>query len=142
MKRNIFLLLILCSIGVFTATIGCRRSIVTPNNQTLILGKWTMNTAQGHYVTAGVTRDETTTFKPADYFEFRADGTVTIVENGITYNGKWKIDGSSKIIFSETNYIDTVTGFTIKTLTASNLQLFKVETAGSDVSQFTLNFSR
>ena len=128
-------------IAITTVT-GCRRTIPTPNYQTMIVGKWTMKTALGHFVTSSGTRDETTNFKATDYFDFKADGTITIFENGITYNGKWRLDSSNKVIFSETRYLDTVTGFEIRILNATTLQLFKTETAGSDISQFTLNFSR
>lgn len=126
---------------VMLAGIGCSRNIPTPTIESRITGKWTMKTAVGNYVTLGVPRNATTNFTASDYFDFKADGTLSISETGKTYQGKWKVV-NNRLMISETNYIDYNNGFEIKSLTTSTFQLYYTETNQTGSLEQWLNLAR
>ncbi|MDQ7948484.1 MAG: hypothetical protein REI78_16080 [Pedobacter sp.] len=141
MKKITKMNMVILMIVAIVIGAGCSNPIPVPTIESRIVGKWTMKTAVGHYVTQGVPLNQTTNFTATDYFDFRADGTLSIAETGKSYQGKWKVVGN-KIIFSETNYIDYPNGFDIKILTANDFQIYYTETKQISSLEQWLNFAR
>jgi hypothetical protein len=140
MKKIVIALLAACSIAAVLTLNSCtRQQTLTPTQQ--LVGKWTMKTAIGYYITQGVPSRDTARFTPADYFQFNADGTVAIMDTGQPHNGNWKIV-NNKLFFTNTNYIDYAGGFDMPILNTSTLQLHYTETTTITFLDQTLNFSR
>jgi hypothetical protein len=93
-----------------------------PSLQSQIVGKWTLTAAIYNSTQYGVTVLDTIPFTPADYCDFKADSTLSIMASGVAYNGIWQID-SSKVFISGTNYLDNPSGYTLPILDQHNLQL-------------------
>lgn len=123
----------------FTLT-SCKKEVDPPMEE-LILGKWTMNAAIGNYTDYGVYRTDTTWFTTNDYFDFKADGTVSIVENEVSHNGNWKIV-NNKLIFTNTGYMDFNGGFDLPILTQSDLQLYYIHEITDHHLEAKLNLKR
>lgn len=118
---------------------ACKKAPQTTEEK--LTGKWTMMTAIGNYTIQGTSHKDTTTFTANDYFDFKADGSVTIVESNKTYNGNWNIT-NNKLYFSNTNYIDYTSGFDISVLTRTDLQLFYTEYNYPSILEQKLNLSK
>jgi hypothetical protein len=142
MKRKLLLLMMVCTIVSSAMLTSCRNIVPTPTIESRIVGKWTMKTAIGTYSQQGSTPYTlSTSFTAADFFDFKADGTVSIAESGKTYNGKWKVS-ANKVYFTETNYIDFANGLEIKTLTPTDFQLYYTEIKQVATSEQTLNLAK
>lgn len=140
MKKINFITSIACLIFLLTTTIGCKKSNVQTTSQK-ITGKWTLKNAIGNYTVLGSNRKDTTTYTSADYFDFKANGALSITVNNNNYTGQWIIT-NNKLIITGTNYIDFANGFNISILTSSALQLdYKVTDSISNSEQI-LNFNR
>jgi len=125
--------MIVFSIASIATLTSCQKQD-PPTIAEQLVGKWTMKTAIGSYVLNGDKTNGTTNFTADDYFEFKADGTVTIVETNQTYKGNWKIT-NDKLVFTNTNYMDyAIAGYTIKILTANDLQLYYAEQTNPNAS--------
>jgi hypothetical protein len=147
MKKTLSITIIVC-VTLFTfALTSCQPAqpvAPTPTPQTLsqkIIGKWTMKEAILNSTVQGDNRKDTTRFTAADYFEFKTNGTLTIVETGKTYNGNWAIT-NDKLFITNTNYIDYSRGFDLPILTASNLQLYYTETNSLSTLEQKLNLTK
>jgi hypothetical protein len=135
MKKSLLTILAVCAIVVTAALAGCTKNNSLPGQSQLIVGKWTMKSAIGKYTFQGNTIKDTTRFTSADYFDFKADGTVSTMETGEAHTGNWKIV-NNKLLFTNTNYVDYATGFDITKLTSTDLQLHYAETInGADLDQ-------
>jgi hypothetical protein len=120
--------------------IGCQKNHSSPpaSMSSQIVGKWIMKEAISSYTYQGVFYTDTTAFTPADYFDFRADSTLTIVAEDSTYNGKWQIT-NSRLFITGTDYVDFAGGFGLPILTSTDLQLYTNQTTPL-VSEQKLNF--
>jgi hypothetical protein len=111
-------------ISLFAAflTLSCRREDVQPPLQNRIIGKWTMDAAIADHTDYGVIQNDTTRFTTNDYFDFKADGTVSIMASSVSYDGNWIITGNT-LVFTNTGYVDFPGGFSVLTLSSSELKL-------------------
>ena len=134
-------MLLACTVAMTSVLTACTRLSQQPSQSQQILGKWTMQTAIGNYTTLGTNHKDTTAFTPADYFDFKADGTVSIMESAHAYNGNWKIT-NNKLLFTNTNYVDFDGGFDITTLTSTRLKIHYFQTDSTSTLDQTLNFSK
>jgi hypothetical protein len=73
--------------------------------------------------------------------DFKSDGSITIVETGKTYNGKWAIT-NDKLILSNTGYMDFPNGFELPVLTTTDLQLYYKITDAVGVTILKLNLKK
>lgn len=123
------------------AVTSCKKSSHAPSTESQLIGKWTMKAAIGNYTVNGNNHKDTTWFTSSDYFDFKADSTISIMETNTAYNGKWKIVGS-KLFITGTNYMDYPKGFDLPVLTHNDLQLYYTETDASSSLEQKLNLSR
>ena len=143
MKKTILAAVMICFIAAICTS--CTRSnlptpIQTPSQK--ILGKWTMQSAAGHYIVQGDERRDTTWFTSADYFKFNADSTLNILADSIAYNGKWHIQ-NNKLFISGTNYMDWYpSGFELPVLTSHKLQIYDKDSTSNAYLQQTLTLVR
>lgn len=137
-KLSSILIAVMCLIVVTYSS--CRRSN-TPGPSAQITGKWTMQSAIGHYIVLSNERRDTTKFTASDYMQFKADGTLTISESNVVYNGNWQIT-NNKLLITGTGYMDFSGGFDILTLTSNQLQIFYKTTDSNSILEQTLNLSR
>ncbi len=107
----------------------------------LILGKWIITEAIGNYTDYGVNRKDTTRFTPADFFDFHADSTLTIISEGVTYEGNWHIT-NSKLFISGTRYMDRSRGLDLPILTSADLQMYYTESHPDIYLEQKLNLRR
>jgi hypothetical protein len=134
-------------IGVFFVVTGCNRSNVVPTVplSVQILGKWTMQNAITSTLIYGTTTGDTTGFTTDDYFDFKADSTVSILQGNVSHDGKWKISGTT-LTFTGTGYVDQIPGYDVSSLTSHALSLYYTETDtmqnGNAVLKAWLNFNR
>jgi heat shock protein HslJ len=131
MKRIISGILVVCAVACIIAFSGCKKDKKEETGPALTMeqklsGKWTLKTVTNTTDMFGNKNTRTDTYTAGDYFEFNSNGTVNIVEGSNTYNGKWKIE-NNKLYFSDTNYIDYTTGFTVPVISSNELQLYYVE---------------
>ncbi|QQL49354.1 hypothetical protein [Mucilaginibacter ginkgonis] len=136
----------LCQIAVFillaAVIISCKKvSSVQLAQQQQIIGKWSIKNAIGSYTVLGSNRKDTTKYTASDYFNFKADGSLTIVETNTTYKGNWKIN-NNKLYITNTGYIDYASGFDLPVLTATDLQLYYTETNPTNTLEQKLNLYR
>jgi hypothetical protein len=128
--------------AAFTFT-SCKKDneAIAPKQQ--ITAKWTMESATGIYSYMGQSYKDTTYFTAADYVQFNADGTLAIKEDGEDYTGKWTLDSTNtKLVITESDYLDYNGGFDITKISGSQLQLhYKQTTAGASTEQ-TLNLKK
>lgn len=89
----------------------------------------------------GVSYSDTSGFTSADYFDFKADSTLSIMATGVAYNGRWEID-SSRLYISGTNYMDFAGGFDLPVLDAHHLQIHDTYNTPSSTSDQYLNLTR
>jgi hypothetical protein len=140
MKRLSSVLTISTLIAALSLMTSCKKNN-TPSPSAQIVGKWTMVTAIGDYTTQGQNHKDTTSFTSADYFEFKADSTVSIMADEVAYNGKWKIAGT-KLFITGTGYIDYPNGFDFPILTNTDLQLYYTESTTQTSLEQKLNLKR
>jgi hypothetical protein len=140
--KKLLLLMMVCTIISSVTLTGCSNPVPTPTIESRIVGKWIMKSAIGTYSqNGGAPYTLSTTFTASDFFNFKADGTISISETGKTYNGKWKVD-ANRVYISETNYLDYAAGLDIKVLTANDFQLYYNEIKPIATSEQTLNLAR
>ena len=121
--------------------ISCQRNNATPSIQSQLVGKWIVKNAVSHSIVQGVPYQDTTAYTTADYLDFHADSTLTIVISGGTYTGKWSIV-NSRLFISETNYMDWPNGWDLPVLTRTDLQMLYKETSQSASLDAYLNLYR
>ncbi len=143
MKKLLYPVAISSLFAVFLTLTSCEREELDPPPvEDLLVGKWTFEAAIGNYTNYGVNRKDTTWFTNDDYFDFKADGTISIMASGVSYNGTWKITGE-RLFFTNTHYVDYTTGFELSILTQSDLQLHHTQDAPPDhYFEGKLNFKR
>jgi hypothetical protein len=128
MKKSLSPVTVSCALLFLLAVVACHKSVTTPppppapTLQSKIVGQWTMTAAIYNSTQYGVTDLDTIPFTSADYCNFKADSTLSIMAEGVAYNGNWWID-SSKLFISKTNYLDNPSGYTLPILDQHNLQL-------------------
>lgn len=132
-----------CALLFLLAAVGCHKSVNTPppNLQSQVIGKWTMVAGIGDYTMYGVDYKDTVYFTSADYFEFKADSTLSILASGTAYNGKWQID-NNRLFITETNYMDFARGFDLPVLDEHHLQIHNSDTSSVTITDQRLNFIR
>jgi len=136
-----------CALLFLLAVVACQRSVTTPppppppTLQSKIVGQWTIIAAIYNSTQYGVTVLDTIPFTSADYCDFKADSTLSIMANGVAYNGNWQID-SSKLFISGTNYLDNPSGYTLPILDQHNLQLYYTSSAPNVSLEETLNLTK
>lgn len=140
MKKHALSAGLLACLALTTMLTSCSKSN-TLSAEEQLEGKWTMKTAIGHYTVMGSSWNDTTTFTTNDYMRFNADGTLFILESGDTTTGKWKV-ANSKLMITETNYMDYPNGFDISTLNSSKLQLHYAETNANNSMDQILNLEK
>jgi hypothetical protein len=145
MKKTLSITIAICVVLYVCIFTSCQTTPpVTPTPQTLaqkIVGKWTLKEAIGNYTIDGVSNKDTTRFTTADYFEFKADGTLAIIETGKPYNGNWKIT-NNKLFITNTSYMDYAAGFNLPILTANDLQLYYTESNSFSTLEQKLNLTK
>lgn len=141
MKKTFLSLTVLASFAALVAFTGCKKDAAPLNLQQQITGKWTLQSAVGYYVVMGNARRDTTYYSPADYFQFNADGSLTIHEGTNDVSGKWKIE-NDKLMISETNYMDYPNGFALSVITNNNLQLYYTEQDQVSTLEQKLNLAK
>ncbi len=136
--------LITALVALSLAISGCRTNNNPVTNQVKIIGKWTMISSTTS-TTGTITSNTSGNYTANDYHEFKADGTIKIMDNGNTYNGTWTINSNNKLIISGTgpNYYDSFTaGFDLPVLTTNNLKMVYVSTLNGATTTFTLNLAK
>ena len=142
MKRILpFLIMVIVAV---VALSGCQSNTLPTTLQIKIIGKWTMKTSTTS--TSGtITGNTAGTYTANDYYDFKADGTINIMDTGVAHNGTWTINSNSKLIISGTgaNYLDSfAAGFDLPVLTTNNLQMTNVSTLNGVTTTFTLNLAK
>jgi hypothetical protein len=143
MKKILLGLAVALTITLTFMLTGCTNlPQVTPalTTEQKLVGKWTVKTAIGDYTTQGVNHKDTTRFTAADYFDFKADGTITMFMTGVTYTGTWKVT-NNKLKFTNTNYMDYTT-FDLPILTATDLQIYNKEVTNITSLEQKLNLTK
>src|SRR5262245_21079148 len=121
MKRTFPFIVMTLAITTLVFFASCKKNSTPPSLADQINDKWYMQQAVSGG--GGNSQRDTTNFTGADYFDFKADGTLDISANeGTSYPGKWSISGT-KLIISETGYLDNSKGWDMPILTKTNLQL-------------------
>lgn len=138
---------IVCALGCFLTVAACHKTVNTPATppppsiQSQLVGKWTMVSAIGDYTQYGVNYPDTTYFTAADYFNFEADSTLSIMQAGVAYNGRWEID-SNRLYITGTNYMDFAGGFDLPVLDQHNLTIHDGDTTTLAITDQKLNLIR
>jgi hypothetical protein len=143
MKKILLSLSIVLSVVLTYTLTGCTNlPTVTPTLTTeqKLVGKWTVKDAIGDYTVHGNNHKDTTRFTAADYFDFRADGTITIFMEGVAYNGNWKVT-NNKLKFTNTNYMEYAS-FDLPILTAHDLQIYLKEVNTVSTLEQKLNLKK
>lgn len=125
----------------FLSLSSCSKQTDDPTPEEQITGKWTMREAIGSYTMNGMNHKDTTRYTANDYFEFKSDGTLSIIETNTTYNGNWNITGG-KLYITNTGYMDYSRGFDLPVLTQSDLQLYYTESANNSTLEQKLNLTK
>jgi hypothetical protein len=147
MKKSLSPVTVSCALLFLLAVVACQRSVTTPppppppTLQSKIVGQWTITAAIYNSTQYGVTVLDTIPFTSADYCDFKADSTLSIMANGVAYNGNWQID-SFKLFISGTNYLDNPSGYTLPILDQHNLQLYYASSAPNVSLEETLNLTK
>ncbi|MEI9913209.1 MAG: lipocalin family protein [Bacteroidota bacterium] len=142
MKKLLYPFAIISLFAAFLTLTSCEREELEPTTENKLVGKWTFEAAIANSTTYGVNRSDTNWFSADDYFDFKADGTVSIMALGVSYDGTWKITGE-KLFFTNTGYVDYTSGFELPILTQSDLQLYHTQDAPPDhYFEGKLNFKR
>jgi hypothetical protein len=100
-----------------------------------------MVAAIGDYTNEGINSKDTSFFTPADYFDFKADSTLSIMATGVAYNGRWQIN-NNRLYITGTHYIDFTSGFDLPVLDQHNLQIHDTDTTSSSTLDQKLNLTR
>lgn len=131
-------------IAAFTGLLAftsCHKQADAPM-QNQIIGKWMMDAAIADHTDYGVNESDTTLFTNSDYFDFKTDGTVSIMATNVAYTGNWKITGDT-LVFTNTGYVDFPGGFTVLSLTGSALKINHAQSNPPDhYLNAKLNFKR
>jgi hypothetical protein len=132
-----------CALLCLMVTVACQRSVTppAPTLQSKIVGKWTLVNTILNSTNYGVSYHDTATFTSADYLDFKADSTLSILSNGVAYNGKWWTD-SAKLFITGTNFIDYPHGCQLPVLNQHNLQLFYSNTIPDNYVEQILNLTK
>ena len=133
-----------CALLCLLAVVACQRSVTTPTPslQSKLIGKWTMKAGIVNTTSYGVSYADTVSYTSADYYDFKADSTLSIMAAGVAYNGRWEID-SARLYITGTNYFDFAGGFDLPVLDQHNLQIHDTVTPTSNTnSEQTLILSR
>ncbi len=135
MKKSLSPMIVSCALLFLLAVVSCQRSVTTPapSLQSKLIGKWTMVSGIVTTTSYGVTYKDTVNFTSADYYDFKADSTLSIMATGVAYNGRWQID-SSRLYITGTNYMDFAGGFDLPVLDQHNLQIHDTYTATSNTT--------
>jgi hypothetical protein len=145
MKKTLSISIAVCITLCIFAFTSCRQSQpVPPTPQTSsqkIIGKWIIKEAIGSYTINGVNNKDTTRYTAADYFDFKADGTLAIMETGKPYSGNWNIT-NDKLFITNTHYMDYAAGFDLPILTTNNLQLYYTESNSFSTLEQKLNLTK
>jgi hypothetical protein len=143
MKKSLSPMTVSCALLCFLAIVSCQRSVTvpTPSLQSKIVGKWTMVSAIVNNTAYGATYSDTTAYTSADYYDFKADSTLSIFATGVTYNGRWEID-DARLYITGTNYMDFAGGFGLPVLDQHNLLIRDSVTAPGVISEQNLILSR
>lgn len=126
MKKLRYPIAMLSLFAAFLAVTGCQKEKIDPSLEDQIIGKWTMHAAIADHTDYGINYQDTTWFSNDDYFDFKADGTVSIMARGVSYQGDWKMKADS-VSFNNTGYVDFPGGFRVLSLTASDLKLSHIQ---------------
>ncbi|MBC7400649.1 MAG: hypothetical protein H7289_11955 [Mucilaginibacter sp.] len=143
MKKILLGLAITLTITLTYTLTGCRNlPPITPTLTTeqKLVGKWTVKNAIGDYTTQGNNHKDTTYFTAADYYDFRADGTITMFMEGVAYTGNWKVT-NGKLKFTNTNYMEYAS-FDLPILTTTNLQIYLKEVTNITSLEQKLNLTK
>jgi hypothetical protein len=134
-----------CALLFLLAAVGCQRSVTAPTPapslQSKLIGKWTMVSGIVNTTASGISYPDTTYFTSADYYDFKADSTLSIMATGVAYNGRWEID-SARLYITGTNYMDFAGGFDLPVLDQHNLQIHDTVIAPNIISDQNLILSR
>ncbi len=142
MKKFRYPIAMLSLFVAFLTLTSCNKDEVEPAPENLIVGKWTMHAAIADHIDYGVSYQDTTLFTTDDYFDFKADGTVSILATGVSYAGNWNITNDI-LTFTNTGYVDFTGGFSVLTLTQSDLKLNHTQNNPPDpYLDAKLNFKR
>jgi hypothetical protein len=143
MKKSLSPMTVSCALLCLLTSVACQRSVTTPapSIQSKIIGKWTMEAAIVNDTDYGVSYTDTTYFTSADYFDFKADSTLSILATGVTYNGRWEID-SARLYITGTNYLDFPRGFDLPVLDQHNLQIHDTALTTNTITDRKIVLSR
>ena len=142
MKKLIYPFAAIAIVASFFTFTSCHKEQTEAPLSTRIVGKWNMDAAIADHTDYGVKQSDTTRFTTSDYFDFKADGTVSIMASEIAYQGNWAITGNT-IVFTNTQYVDFPGGFSVLTLTGSDLKLNHAQNDPPDhYLDAKLNFKR
>jgi hypothetical protein len=140
MKKTLLNLMAICAV-IFAVTLASCKKDKSQSQADKIVGKWYLKTAIGDYTTQGQNHKDTTTFTSADYYDFKADGSVMLVTDGDSENASWKVS-NSKLIFTNTDQLNYTGGFDITILTSTTLQLHYHQTDANSTLDQTLNLGK
>ena len=122
--------------------VSCKKenTTATPtpkSNQEKLLGKWNIISEVYNDYYGGSSHITTYNFPAGDYVDFKSDGKVTSYQGGSTVTHDYGFINESKIWWGFINYI-----YDLKSLTDTDLQLYKKDVTGPDYYESTLNYKR
>lgn len=129
---------------LFTAAIlpwvSCKKESASQDpksTQEKLLGKWNWISEVTNNYYSGMPHITTYNFPAGDYMEFKSDGKVTEYQGGSTMTYDYGIIGDTKIWLVVASNI-----YDLKSITASDLQLYKKDVSGPDYDESTSNLKR
>jgi hypothetical protein len=125
--------------AAFLPWVSCKKENTTKSTITKekILGKWNWISEVNNSYYSGMSHITTYNFAAGDYFEFKSDGKVTEYESGTELTYDYGIIDETRIWMLIPSNI-----FTLKLITATDLQLYQKNGSGTDYDESTLNFKR
>ncbi len=143
MKTLKTILAVLLVTAVILPSVSCKKdNITTPTPKSTLeklLGKWNEISEVTNDYNSGSSHITTYNFPTGDYMEFKSDGNINEYRtaSGTMFTYSYGIIDESNIWLGFTNNI-----YNLKSLTGSDLQLYKKDVTGADYYESTLNLKR
>lgn len=141
MKRSFPFIVMALAVTTLVTFASCKKNSTPPSLADQITGKWYMQAAIGNYTNYGDNHKDTTTFTGVDYFDFKADSTVSIWAENTAYAGKWSIV-NNRLFITGSNYLDNSDGWDVSKLTKTDLQLYYKKVIPDIETELWLNLTR
>ena len=129
MQKVLFSFVVFLSLAV---VFSCNKD---KDNETSIIGKWTLTSASFKYSSGGLSFDTTIAGDGTSSLEFKSDGTAISTDSTGTSSSTYNYNSSTKTLI-ETDDDSTIT-YNVPKLTSTNLQLHTEGTTDLNGLPFT-----